>query len=123
MKDTVEVKAKKAKGGQNFSELTVTMYGKTYSWKILPDTQKANCGVYGLALKLGRSTAGMNADTHTDAERSTQVDITYQTLKDNNWNKPGTGTRSAKIDQAWAVASDSEKAILTKLGLKPKSVE
>ena len=121
--ETVDTKVKKAKGGQNFNELTVTMFGKTYSWKGLPDTQKNNCGVYGLALKLGRSTAGMNADTHTDIERSARVDETYNTLKDNNWNKPGTGTRTAKVDQAWEIASDSEKAILTKLGLKPKSAE
>ena len=33
---------KKAKGGQNFSELTVTMYGKTYKLPDLPETQQNN---------------------------------------------------------------------------------
>ena len=63
---TEEVKAKKAKGGQNFNEQSVTMYGKTYKLGSLPTTQISNCGVYGLAVKLNRSTAGMNTDTYTD---------------------------------------------------------
>jgi len=121
--DTVEVKAKKAKGGQNFNEKSVTMYGKTYTLSGLPQTQQSNCGVYGLAVKLNRCTAGMNSDVYTDVERSAKITEIYETLKGNNWNKPGTGTRSAKIDQAWADANEAERAILTKLGLKPKSVE
>jgi len=106
--DTVEVKAKKAKGGQNFNEQSVTMYGKTYSWKNLPDTQKANCGVYGLALKLGRSTAGMNADTYTDAERSARIDETYETLKGNNWNKPGMGGGGIKKAELQAQLAEKQ---------------
>ena len=121
--DTVEVKAKKAKGGQNFNEKSVTMYGKTYTLSGLPQTQQSNCAVYGLAVKLNRSTAGMNTKDYTDTERSAKVAETYETLKGNNWNKPGTGTRSAKIDQAWEQANETERAVLAKLGLKPKSVE
>ena len=118
---TVEVedtKVKKAKGGQNFNELTVTMFGKTYSWKSLPDTQKNNCGVYGLALKLGRSTAGMNADTHTDIERSTQVDATYNTLKDNNWNKPGTGGGGGIKKAELQATVTAQRAKLDDMGIK-----
>ena len=121
--ETPETKTKKAKGGQNFNEKSVTMYGKTYKLEDLPETQQDNCMVYGGAVKLNRSTAGMNTDAYTDAERSARVDETWEVLKGNNWNKPGTGTRTAKIDSAWAAANESERAILAKLGLKPKNVE
>ena len=121
--DTPEVKIKKAKGGQNFNERSVTMYGKTYTLAGLPTTQQSNCGVYGLAVKLNRSTAGMNTDAYTDAERSTKVAEIYETLKANNWNKPGTGKREDKLKSAWDKASETERVILTKLGLKPKDVE
>jgi hypothetical protein len=118
--ETPETKAKKAKGGQNFNELTVVMYGKTYKLLDLPKTQQNNCMVYGGALKMGRSIAGMNADTYTDTERSARIDETWETLKANNWNKPGAGKREDKLKAAWDKASNSEKVILTKLGLKPK---
>ena len=121
--ETPETKTKKAKGGQNFNEKSVTMYGKTYKLEDLPETQQDNCMVYGGAVKLNRSTAGMNTDAYTDAERSARVDETWEVLKGNNWNKQGTGTRTAKIDSAWAAANESERAILAKLGLKPKDVE
>ena len=121
--ETSETKKAKAKGGQNFNEKSVTMYGKTYKLENLPKTQQDNCMVYGGAVKLNRSTAGMNTDTYTDAERSARIDETWETLKGNNWNKPGTGTRSAKIDTAWANADETERAVLAKLGLKPKSAE
>ena len=121
--DTPEVKVKKAKGGQNFNEKSVTMYGKTYTLAGLPTTQQSNCAVYGLAVKLNRCTAGMNTDVYNDTERSAKIVETYETLKGNNWNKPGVATRSAKIDQAWEKATKDERVILTKLGLKPKDAE
>jgi len=117
-----EDKKAKAKGGQNFNTQSVSMYGKNYSWKDLPETQKANCGVYGLALKLTRSTAGMNKDTHTDAERSAQVDRTYEHLKANQWNVVGVSRDTVRVDKS-KVAEIQEKgnatelAVLKKLGL------
>ena len=118
-----ETKTKKAKGGQDFNEKSVTMYGKTYTLAGLPTTQQSNCGVYGLAVKLNRSTAGMNTDAYKDEERSARVAETYETLKTNNWNKPGAGKREDKLKSAWNKASGTERVILTKLGLKPKDVE
>ena len=103
-----EVKKAKAKGGQNFSEKVVVMYGKTYSLPGLPETQQSNCGVYGLALKLNRCIAGMNASTHTDAERSAQIDKTYGHLKENSWNAPGTG-RGGGIKKAELEAKVKEQ--------------
>lgn len=121
--EQTETKKAKVKGGQNFNEKSVTIFGKTYTLSSLPETQQSNCAVYGLAVKLNRSTAGMNKDTYTDKERSEKVDEVYKVLKGNNWNKPGDGTRQPKIKQAWEKADKNERVILTKLGLKPKDVE
>lgn len=113
-------KKTKVKGGQNFSTKAVVMYGKTYKLDSLPATMVDNCGVYGLALKLNRSIAGMNADTHTDAERSTQIDATYDHLKLNQWNIIGVARLSKgdkKITDAAAKATKTELAVMKKLGL------
>ena len=112
-------KVKKAKGGQNFSDLSVTLYGKTYKLESLPKTQQNNCGVYGLAVKLTRTTAGMNVDTYTDVERSASVEECYGHMKANDWNKPGTGksTMKKKLDEAKEKATPVELAVLKKLGL------
>jgi hypothetical protein len=115
----METKKKKAKGGQNFVSKSVTMYGKTYKLDSLPGTMQTNCGVYGLALKLNRSIAGMNADTHTDEERGRQIDATYDHLKRDQWNVTGEGkaTLKKKLDEAKVKATPTELVVLKKLGL------
>ena len=112
-------KTKKAKGGQNFSEQSVTLYSKTYKVGSFPTTQQINCSVYGLAVKLVRCTAGMNNDTYSDAERSAKIDECWEHMKGNNWNKPGTGvsTMKKKVDEAASKATPEELAVLKKLGL------
>lgn len=114
-----ENETKKAKGGQDFNTKSVTMYGKTYRLDSLPKTQQDNCKVYGLAVKLTRTTAGMNLDTYSDKERSDKVEECWNHLKENNWNKPGEGksTSKKKIDEAKSKATPEELAVLKKLGL------
>lgn len=106
-----ETKNTKVKGGQNFNELSVTMYGETYKWDSLPETQQHNCGVYGLALKLGRTTAGMNKDVYNDKERSKAVKECWEHLKENHWNKPGTGKGGVKKADLEAKVVEQSKTL------------
>jgi len=77
----------------------------------------------GLKQKLADHLARTKDMVLTPIEMKTELEVLWERLCNGHWNVEGKGGRVAKIDTAWGAASDTEKAILTKLGLKPKNVE
>jgi len=95
--------------------------------KLFPDYAKMNdvqkkVIAYGVKQKLADKCAREKDVKLTPAEMESELSALWDRLVSGIWRVEGE-TRASKIKAAWDKASASDKAVLTKLGLKPKDVK
>lgn len=102
---------------RDWEKRTITILGKTYDYNELRPEMRDMCGFLGFGTKLVDNLAGMKA--YSPEEKLEKVDKVFNSLMKNEWRVPGEGkqTMKKKMDEAKAKASDSELAVLKKLGL------
>lgn len=102
---------------RNWVKRTITILGKEYDYKLLPEKMKGMAGFLGFGTKLVDNLAGMKA--YSSEEKLKKVDRVFNSLMKGEWRVPGESkqTIKKKMDEAKEKASASELAVLKKLGL------
>lgn len=109
----------KRKMTKDFAKSMLSLYGTVFKATDLSKTMQMNCMLHGLCQKLIDSTAGMNSKDYTDDERKAKVAEVWETLKKDQWTKPGESkaTMKKKVDEAVEKANVEQAEVLHKLGL------
>lgn len=102
---------------RDWEKRTITILGKDYDYKQLPEKMKDMAGFLGFGTKLVDNLAGMK--DYSREEKLKKVDKVFGSLLKNEWRIPGDGKQSMKkkLDAAKATATASDLAVLKKLGL------
>ena len=102
---------------RDWEELTITILGKEYDFKRIPQEMKDKCAFLGYGTKLIDNLAGMKA--YSSDEKIAKVDKVNNSLLAGNWRIPGEGGTGVKkkLENAKEKATPEELEVLKKLGL------